>query len=36
MNSKNPITFYLNGIFGNVCYNDFNLEEDEEDTDNEE
>ena len=36
MNSKNPITFYLNGIFGNVCYNDFNLEEDEDDTDNEE
>jgi hypothetical protein len=32
-NSRSPITFYINGIFGNVCYNDFNLEEDIDDTD---
>ena len=25
--SKNPITFYINGIFGNVCYNDYDLED---------
>ena len=32
-NSRTPITFYINGIFGNVCYNDFNLEEDIDDAD---
>ena len=24
-NNKYPITFYLEGIFANVCYNDFNI-----------
>ena len=34
-NSKTPITFYVAGIFANVCYNDFNLKEEDLDDDNE-